>query len=122
MKSLLSVTAAAALVVAQVLIAAEPFTPAQFVSNASEAGLAGVELGKLAAENGDSAQVRAFAQRILVSNAKARAELDRIAAAKGLRTTTELSAGHSMALEKLRKKSGSQFDAAFMRQIEGDQD
>jgi putative membrane protein len=116
------IAAIAAVGLAGSALGAEPLSEAQFVSRATEASLAEVELGKLAAQKAEVAEVRAFAQRMVADHTKARAELDRIATAKGLRTVTELNVAHTMALDTLRTRSGRDFDTAFVKQMVTDHD
>jgi putative membrane protein len=114
--------ACASLMLAATTHAAAPPTPAEFVSKASEAGLAEVELGKLAVKNAASPQVRAYGQRMITDHEKAGAELDALAAKKNLATTKALNAMHQKAVQSLGEKKGMDFDAAYAAQMMRDHD
>ncbi|MET0280199.1 MAG: DUF4142 domain-containing protein [Steroidobacteraceae bacterium] len=112
--------ALAATVITQSAIAAEPATPDMFVTKASEAGMAEVELGKLAVQKGSSADVREFGQRMVTDHSKAGAELEAIALKKSLAPAKALSPAHAKALMELKAKSGKDFDAAYAQQMVAD--
>lgn len=112
--------ALALIVTAQVAHAAEKLTSAEFVARASEAGMAEVEKGKLAAQKASAPEVRAYGQRMVTDHTRSGGELDQIASRKGLAPTRTLGPKHSKALEELRGKSGAQFDAAFGQQMVAD--
>lgn len=98
----------------------EKLTSAEFVAKASEAGMAEVEKGKLAAQKASAPEVRAYGQRMVTDHTRSGAELDQIASRKGLAPAKTLGPKHSKALEELRAKSGAQFDAAFEQQMVAD--
>jgi putative membrane protein len=109
------------MVLAQAASAAQQqTTPADFVAKASESGMAEVELGKLAAQKGSTAEVRAYGQRMVTDHSRAGVELDQLAAKKALPATKALSPAHAKVLEDLRAKSGKDFDAAYARQMVAD--
>ena len=100
--------------------AAAPPTAAEFVTKASEAGMAEVELGRLAAEKAGSNRVRAYGQRMVTDHSKANTELLQIAKAKGLQPAKGLNDVHTRALATLRSRSGTSFDAAYGKQMVSD--
>ncbi len=122
MKTALITLAAALAVVPLALAAQPPLTPAQFVAQASEAGAAEVELGKLAAQRGSTAEVRAYGQRMVTDHSRSAVELEQLASRKGLAVTKVPGAAHAMVLEDLRGRSGKDFDAAYARQMVKDHD
>jgi putative membrane protein len=85
-----------------------------FASKAAVAGMAEVELGKLAQQKGSSDQVKQFGARMVDDHSKANDELKQIAASKGLTLPADLDAKHKSTLAKLEKLSGAQFDRAYM--------
>lgn len=117
------ITLVAALAVAPLALAAQPpLTPAQFVAQASEAGAAEVELGKLAAQRGSTAEVRAYGQRMVTDHSRSAVELEQLASRKGLAVTKVPGPAQAMVLEDLRGRSGRDFDAAYARQMVKDHD
>jgi len=57
-----------------------PLSDPQFAVKAAQSSYAEVELGRLAAQKGQSETVRAFGQRMATDHAKAKQKLERIAA------------------------------------------
>jgi putative membrane protein len=97
-------------------------TPAdkEFVSNAGMAGLAEVQMANLALQNAQSADVKAFAQRMVTDHGTSNAELAQLATVKGLVLPTELAGEHQQGIEHLRGLSGAEFDKAYMQHMVGD--
>ena len=97
-------------------------TPAEkeFVSNAGMAGLAEVQMASLALQNAQSAEVRAFAERMLTDHGQSNAELAQLATVKGLVLPAELAGTHQQGLEHLRTLSGAEFDRAYMQHMVSD--
>ncbi len=91
-----------------------------FAEHAAIGGLAEVEMGKVAQQNGASDQVKQFGQRMVDDHSKANDELKQIASAKGLTLPTELDAKHKSTLDKLQKLSGAQFDRTYMDDMVAD--
>lgn len=110
----------ASLFVPLVLLAAGAPSPQEFVTKASEAGMAEVELSKLALQKSSDPDIKAFAQRMVTDHGKADAELAAIAERKKLMPSAKLSAAHEKALENLRGKSGGDFDDAYSDQMKSD--
>ena len=92
----------------------------EFVSNAGMAGLAEVQMGNLALQNAQSADVKAYAQRMVTDHGTSNAELAQLATVKGLALPTELAGKHQQGLEHLRGLSGAEFDKAYMQHMVGD--
>jgi len=103
----------------QAAIAAD-LTPQDFVSKASESGVAEVQLGQLAARKGDAESVRAYGERMVTDHTRANTELEALAGKKNLKVTREPGAAHKRALQELGAKSGKDFDAAFAQQMQKD--
>jgi len=89
----------------------------KFVHDAAVGGMAEVELGKLAAKNAASADVKAFGQHMVDDHSKANDELASIAKSKGIEVPSALDAEHQKAVDKLSSMSGAAFDKAFMAQM-----
>lgn len=84
-----------------------------FIQKAGISGMAEVELGKLAQQRGADAQVKSFGEKMVQDHSKAGDELARLAAAKGVQIPP-MDRKHKNAAEKLGKKSGADFDRAYM--------
>jgi putative membrane protein len=89
----------------------------KFVMEAAEGGMAEVELGKLATQNAESAQVKQFGQRMVDDHTKANDELKKVAEQKGVTLPTQLSAKDQASKDKLSKLKGEQFDRAYMHDM-----
>ncbi len=91
-------------------------TPAgdvSFAKEAAQAGLAEVELGKLAMERGGD-RVKAFGHHMVEDHGKANDELKPIAAAKKITLPTTLDAAHSALRQRLAGQSGAAFDRMYI--------
>ena len=86
-----------------------------FVEDMAEAGMAEVELGKLASEKGASADVKQFGERMVADHQKANDELKAIAKNKNVTLPTEPDAKHKAEMDRLSKLSGEAFDRAYMQ-------
>jgi putative membrane protein len=86
----------------------------KFVKEASEAGTAEVEFGKLAATKASTDSVKQFANQMVKDHTEANDKLKKLAEAKGLQLNTELSDKHKKTLAKLEKLSGDKFDKEYM--------
>jgi len=84
-----------------------------FVKEASQAGMAEVEAGKLAESKGQSSAVKNFAKRMVADHTKADNELKSIASRKGIKVASALDSEHKAMIDNLRSKSGSDFDTAY---------
>lgn len=92
----------------------------QFLSKAGMGGLYEVQAGTLALQKAASADVKAFAQRIVNDHSLANAELSQLATVKGTALPTELDGELEKAVEHLRTLSGAEFDKAYMHHMTGD--
>jgi len=86
----------------------------KFASEAAAGGLMEVQLGQLAQQNGDSADVKQFGQRMVTDHGKANDELKTLAQQKNLTLPTELKGKHKSEHEKLSKITGANFDHMYM--------
>ena len=89
----------------------------EFVSKAGMGGLAEVQMGSLALQKAASADVKAFAQRMVTDHSKANAELAQLATTKGLALAAELGGEHKDAYDHLSSLSGAEFDKAYMKHM-----
>jgi putative membrane protein len=89
-------------------------TDRNFITDVARDSMAEVELGRLAAERGQSDQVKQFGQRMVTDHTKASDELKKLADQKGVTLPTELDRSHARTLDRLAKLSGTEFDKAFV--------
>jgi len=89
----------------------------KFMDKAAQGGMAEVELGQLAEQNGESSDVKAFGKRMVDDHSKANDQLKQIAAQKGVSLPTTLDAKDQATKDRLSKLHGSAFDKAYMRDM-----
>jgi putative membrane protein len=99
---------------------AAPETSQAFVTTVAQAGLAEIELGKLAREATSNDAVRIFASRMIIDYQRAQAELAAIARSKGLMVPTEVDASQAGTIQALRGKAGARFDKDYARRMLGE--
>jgi putative membrane protein len=89
----------------------------KFVVTAAEGGMAEVEMGKLAAEKGNSDDVKKFGQRMVDDHSKANDKLKELAGQKGVTCPSDLNAKDKATKARLEKLSGDAFDRAYMKDM-----
>jgi putative membrane protein len=86
------------------------------VETAAKHGNAEVELGKLAAERAQSADVKQFAQMMIRDHSKANDELKQVASRENMSVSTPaMDQKHQQLMTKLRTLRGAEFDREYMR-------
>jgi len=85
-----------------------------FVQKAAEATMAELELSRIASEQAQSAEVRAFAQRMVQDHAQSAAELEIIAAHENIALPDALSDEHLQLRSELASERGRRFDNSYM--------
>jgi putative membrane protein len=96
---------------------AEPFArldSREFVNRMAVAGMAEVELGKLASERAMDSDVKAFAQTMVRDHSRANDELARIAKQLDIPMPTQLDPMHRELADRLSKLKGAEFDREYM--------
>ncbi|HUO60377.1 MAG TPA: DUF4142 domain-containing protein [Candidatus Acidoferrales bacterium] len=88
-----------------------------FVNKAAQGGLAEVELGQLAEQNGSSPAVKSFGERMVTDHTKANDELKSVAQQKGVTPPTTLDMHDKSTKERLSKLQGAEFDKAYMQNM-----
>ena len=88
-----------------------------FVMQAADGGMAEVELGKLAQQNGASADVKQFGQRMVQDHGKANKELEAIATKLGVTPPKKPSEKHQADAKKFAKMTGEQFDREYAQHM-----
>lgn len=94
----------------------------EFVSKAGMGGMFEVQAGNLALQKATSADVKAFAQRMVTDHGTANTELAQLATTKGLALPTELGGDHDGAFDHLNGLSGAEFDKSYMQHMVEDHD
>jgi len=97
-----------------------PAADTDFVNQATAAGMAEVELGKLGAEKATDPSVKQFAQRMVDDHSKANEQLIKILADKKVEVPKELPADAASTKDKLGGLSGADFDREFMTHMVAD--
>jgi len=92
----------------------------KFVTEAAIGGMAEVELGRRAAQQGTSDAVKQFGQRMADDHSKANAELMTIASSKGITLPTDVDAKHRAMIGKLARMTGPAFDKAYAKEMVSD--
>ncbi|HEY0428236.1 MAG TPA: DUF4142 domain-containing protein [Pyrinomonadaceae bacterium] len=85
-----------------------------FMMKAAQGGMAEVELGRLAAEKAQNADVKKFAQKMVEDHSNANTELKALATKKGVTLPTDVGSEHKATMEKLKALSGAEFDKAYV--------
>jgi putative membrane protein len=94
-----------------------------FVENITIAGMAEVELGKMAMERGANAEVKKFGDMMVTDHSKAGAELKQIAMKHSIPTPTSLDEKHQDLRTKLSNLRGAEFDREYMNaMVDGHED
>ena len=92
----------------------------RFLREAAAGGLAEVALGKLAVDQGHSAEVRGFGKRMMDDHGKASVQLMNLAQSKKVELPSELPADAKQTGERLAALSGAAFDREFMKTMVAD--
>jgi len=102
--------------------AAQQLTDEQFVMKASEAGMAEVNHGMLAAQRATRPEVKEFAQRMVKDHGSANKELLGLVNKKGFKVAKDMGEKHQAMQTKLSGLTGEEFDRQYMHHmIEGHQ-
>jgi len=86
-----------------------------FLASAAAAGLAEVEASRLALERATDPKVKDFARHMIKEHERLNEQLRRIAADKGIGIAPEVHGDPRDELEALRRLSGKDFDAAYVK-------
>jgi putative membrane protein len=85
-----------------------------FVNDMAIAGMAEVQLGKLATERAASAEVKAFGQTMVKDHSQANDELKNAASQVNAQLPTQLDQKHQALADRLSKLQGAPFDREYM--------
>ncbi len=87
----------------------------EFLTAAIQAGLAEVQLARLALENAQDEEVRGFAERMVEEHTAANEQLMNLAETAGMTPPTEMDQQHQTLHEQLSQLSGEEFDRQYMQ-------
>lgn len=93
----------------------KPYTDAEFVKKAANCGMHEVELGKLAAAQGKSEEVKKFGQKMVDDHMKANDELKVAAKKANLEVPTKIDDEHQKHIDRLKPLKGDEFDKAYIK-------
>jgi putative membrane protein len=94
-----------------------------FVSDMTIAGLAEVQLGKLATERAASADVKAFGQMMVKDHSEGNESLKQVASQLKIQQPTQVDAKHKALADKLSKLQGAEFDREYINaMVQGHQE
>jgi putative membrane protein len=85
-----------------------------FINDMAVAGMAEVQLGKLAAERAENADVKEFGQMMVKDHSKANDELKQVASQLNVQPTTQLDKKHRDLEDRLSKLQGAEFDREYI--------
>jgi putative membrane protein len=89
----------------------------EFMRKAAAGGLAEVELGNLAKQNGGSEAVKQFGDRMVNDHSKANSELQQLAQQKGIALPSKPESKDRRLAKTLESKQGADFDKAYARDM-----
>ena len=92
----------------------------KFVRNAAADGVLEVELGRLAQQRGGGGEVKRFGERMVQDHSRLNADLQRIAAARGVSLPAKLGREREAVLGQIGRLSGAEFDSAYSKQVVAD--
>jgi putative membrane protein len=90
----------------------------EFAVAAADDGMFEVEAGRLALNNASSTNAKEVAQMMIDEHSKANEELKSAAAAKNITLPTSISESKQNKLNDLSKKTGADFDKAYLSEME----
>jgi len=94
-----------------------------FYTQAAEAGIAEVEMGKLAQQRAADPSVKEFASKMVKDHDAANDQLKNLAEKKDVNLPTNLSTAQKSSMKTLEMQSAADFDAAYMKkQVDAHED
>jgi len=92
-----------------------------FVTKALESSFAEIDLGRLAAKQGSTAEVRKLAQQLLDDHKQLSKELSELVSKKKLELPTHSDAEHDRLARRIGAMKGAPFDRSYLESRAGDQ-
>ncbi|MBB6609419.1 DUF4142 domain-containing protein [Pontibacter sp. Tf4] len=87
----------------------------EFMTEAASGGMMEVELGRMAEQKAQHADVKSFGQMMVTDHTKANDELKALAASKNIMLPDSMGRDHMDHVAELRDKTGADFDKAYMK-------
>lgn len=91
-----------------------------FAEEAAMGGMAEVQLGNLAQQKAQSADVKSFGAKMVQDHSAANTEFTNLLSQKGVSAPADLDQEHKDVMTKLSALSGAEFDKAYMKQMVDD--
>ncbi|MGI8838225.1 MAG: DUF4142 domain-containing protein [Pyrinomonadaceae bacterium] len=85
-----------------------------FMNDAAPGGMAEVEMGRMAAKQAQSIEVKRFGERMVVDHSKAGDELKQLASTKKVTLPAMVNPKHKEMMKKLSKLKGADFDHEYV--------
>jgi putative membrane protein len=85
-----------------------------FMKKAADGGMTEVNLGKLAAEKGESKEVKDFGEKMVKDHSKIGDDLKEVAGKLRVTLPDRVNAEHQAKIDKMEKMSGAAFDKAYV--------
>ena len=86
-----------------------------FWTIAADGGIAEIEMGKIASQKAQNAEIKKFAQMMVTEHTKASNELKSIAAKQKLTLPTEIGPRHKSTIDELNRLAGADFDREYVQ-------
>jgi putative membrane protein len=87
---------------------------ANFVKEAAQGGMMEVKMGQTAKDHGQNADVKNYGEMLVKDHGKANERLTKLASQKGVNLAKEMEPKHTDMIQDMEKKSGPDFDRAFI--------
>jgi putative membrane protein len=87
---------------------------ANFVKEATQGGLMEVKMGQTAKDRGSSPEVKSYGEMLVKDHSKANERLTQLASQKGVNLAKDIEHKHTDHIMDMEKKSGADFDRAFI--------
>jgi putative membrane protein len=91
-----------------------------FMAKAADAGIMEINLGTYASQNSKNQQVKDFGSMMITDHTKAADELKGIASAENVALPAALTADHQKMVDKMKQKSGNDFDKDYIDMMVSD--
>ena len=92
----------------------------ELILAAAQGGMAEVELGKVAVQQGTNEEVKKFGQRMVTDHSKGGDELKAIAEQRGISLPSDLDTKDKALMTRLSKLHGASFDRTYIRSMVSD--
>jgi putative membrane protein len=92
----------------------------KFLTDAIQGNLAEVQMGQLAQQNGQSADVKSYGQMLVTDHTASNDQAKKVADQMGVTAPTEPSAKQKAMHDKMAKMTGADFDKAFAKDMVAD--